>query len=280
MAKIMVSCDSTADLDQLFEERGIKFLPLHVLLGEREGEDGVEIFPADIFEYFAQTKKTPKTAAVTQEAYYEFFKKHVDEGYEIIHLTISSEMSVCYENAVRAATECGGVYVVDSRNLSTAIGLSVLYAQDLIAEGLTAAEIADKVRSRVDKAQASFVVDTMTFLQKGGRCSSVTALIASVLKIKPRIIVSDGKMSVGKKYRGKTSHAISLYVQDLLAEYPEIDDKYVFITHSYADDETVAEAERLVLKAYPNANIIKTHAGATITSHCGKGTLGVLFFAK
>lgn len=280
MAKILVSCDSTADLDQLFKERGIPFLPLHVLLGENEGEDSVEVFPADIFEYFNKTKKTPKTAAVTQETYYEFFKRNVDEGYEIIHFTISADMSVCYENAVRAAKECGGVYVIDSRNLSTSIGLSVLYAQDLAAEGLTAAEIAQKVSARLDKAQTSFVVDTMTFLHKGGRCSGLAALIASMLKIKPRIIVSGGKMLVGKKYRGKTSHAIGEYVKDLLAQYPEIDDKYVFVTHSYADDETVADAVRLVKNAYPTANIIKTHAGATVTSHCGKGTLGVLFFAK
>lgn len=280
MAKIMVTCDSTADLDQLFKERNVPFLPLHVLLGEDEGEDGVDIFPADIFEYFGKTKKTPKTAAVTQETYYEFFKSYVAQGYEVIHFTISAEMSVCYENAERAAKECGGVYVVDSRNLSTGIGLSVLYAQDLAAEGFTAAEVVDKVKSRLDKVQASFVVDTMTFLHKGGRCSGVVALVASMLKLKPCIVVSSGEMSVGKKYKGKISHVIDLYVKDLLEKHPEIDEKYVFVTHSYAEDEAVADAVRIVKTAYPKANIITTHAGATVTSHCGKGTLGVLFFFK
>ena len=280
MAKVLITCDSTADLDRLFSERSIPFTPLTVLLGDREGEDGVEIFPADIFKYFDENKVTPKTSAVSQEKYYEFFKNRTDRGYEIVHFTISASMSVCYENACRAATECGSVYVVDAQSLSTGIGLSVLYAQDLAAEGFSGAEIVEKVSARRHKVQASFVVDTMTFLQKGGRCSSIAAFVASVLSLKPCINVIDGKMLVGKKYHGKTSKAIKMYVKDMLEKYPNIDKKYVFITHSSAESETIEAARKLVLEAYPGANVIVTTAGATITSHCGKGTLGVLFFAE
>lgn len=277
---VIITSDSTADLDYLFEERGIGIMRLTVILGDIEGHDGKEVTPERIFEYYEQTKKTPKTAAVSPDEYYEFFKKHLIDGAELIHFTISEKMSSCYENACLAASQCGGVRVVDSRNLSTGIGLQVLYAQDLAEKGLSGAEIYDAVIARRNEVQASFVVDTMEFLYKGGRCNAVVAVVASVLKIKPTIIVnpSTGVMDVGKKYLGKTSVAIDKYINETLDKYPELDDSCVFITHTHAPVEVVEKAKESVLKRFPNAKIYETFAGATVTSHCGKGTLGVLFY--
>ena len=275
---VKITSDSTSDLGRLFEERGIAVTPLTVLLGDRSGKDGAEITPDDIYKYFDETKTTPKTSAVSPEEYREFFEKQTADGSEVVHFTISSTMSACYANACAVAKEMKGVYVVDSRNLSTGIGLLVLYADDLAKAGESGAAIKAKVEARRDAVSASFVVDTMTFLYKGGRCSGVTAFIASVLKIKPCIMVSGGEMVVGKKYMGKTDKAIVKYARDITALCPSPDLKYVFVTHSSAAPEVVEAVKSEVLAAWPGANIIETVAGATITSHCGKGTLGVLFF--
>lgn len=277
MSKVKITSDSISDLDYLFAERGIARLPIPILLGDREGLDG-EITPDDIYAFFDETKSTPKTSAITPEKYYEFFKEQTAGGSEVVHFTISSEMSSCYRNACAAAEQCGGVYVVDSRNLSTGAGLLVLYADDLAKAGESGASIKEKVDARRAAVQASFVVDTMTFLHKGGRCSGIAAFVASVLRIKPSIIVSDGKMVVGKKYMGATDKAIIKYVADTLKSYPHPDLKYVFVTHTSARPEVVAKVKEEVLAVYPDANIIETLAGATVTSHCGKGTLGVLYF--
>ena len=277
MSKVKITSDSISDLDYLFAERGIARLPIPILLGDREGLDG-EITPDDIYAFFDETKTTPKTSAITPEKYYEFFKEQTADGSEVVHFTISSEMSSCYRNACSAAEQCGGVYVIDSRNLSTGAGLLVLYADDLAKAGESGASIKEKVDARRAAVQASFVVDTMTFLYKGGRCSGIAAFVASVLRIKPSIIVSDGKMVVGKKYMGSTDKAIVKYVADTLKSYPHPDLKYVFVTHTSARPEVVAKVKEEVLAVYPDANIIETLAGATVTSHCGKGTLGVLYF--
>ena len=277
MSKVKITSDSISDLDYLFAERGIARLPIPILLGDREGLDG-EITPDDIYAFFDETKTTPKTSAITPEKYYEFFKEQTADGSEVVHFTISSEMSSCYRNACSAAEQCGGVYVIDSRNLSTGAGLLVLYADDLAKAGESGASIKEKVDARRAAVQASFVVDTMTFLHKGGRCSGIAAFVASVLRIKPSIIVSDGKMVVGKKYMGATDKAIIKYVADTLKSYPHPDLKYVFVTHTSARPEVVAKVKEEVLAVYPDANIIETLAGATVTSHCGKGTLGVLYF--
>lgn len=260
MSKTIITSDSTADLDYLFAERNIPVMPLTVLLGEREGLDGVEITPKDIYEYFDKTRTTPKTAAVTPERYYEFFKKYTDEGCEIVHFTISSDMSSCYDNAVQAARQCGGVYVIDSLNLSTGIGLQVLYADDLAKEGLNAKTIAEKVNARRAAVQASFVVDTMSFLYRGGRCSGISAFVASVLKIHPSIFVTGGKMVVGKKYMGTTDKAIMKYVSDTMAAFTHPDKKYFFVTHSSASPQTVEKVKEAVRAVYPDANIIETVA--------------------
>ena len=277
MSNVKVSSDSISDLGNLYEERGIARLPIPIVLGDRTGLDG-DITPSDIYDFFDRTNTTPKTSAITPEEYYNFFSAQTEDGSELVHFTISSEMSSCYRNAVAAAERCKGVYVVDSRNLSTGAGLLVLYADDLAKAGLTGAEIKAKADARSGAVQASFVVDTMTFLYRGGRCSGVAAFIASVLKIKPCIAVTGGKMEVCQKYRGSTDKAIVKYVADTLRSYPDPDLKYVFVTHTSARPEVVETVKREVLAAFPSANIIETIAGATVTSHCGKGTLGVLYF--
>lgn len=277
MSNVKVSSDSISDLGDLYEERGIARLPIPIVLGDRTGLDG-DITPSDIYDFFDRTKTTPKTSAITPEEYYNFFSAQTEDGSELVHFTISSEMSSCYRNAVAAAERCKGVYVVDSRNLSTGAGLLVLYADDLAKAGLSGAEIKAKADARSGAVQASFVVDTMTFLYRGGRCSGVAAFIASVLKIKPCIAVTGGKMEVCQKYRGSTDKAIVKYVADTLRSYPDPDLKYVFVTHTSARPEVVETVKREVLAVFPSANIIETIAGATVTSHCGKGTLGVLYF--
>ena len=278
MNKVIITSDSTADLDYLFAERNIPMISLSVLLGDREGLDGTEVKPEDIYAYFDETKQTPKTAAVSIDRYYDFFKKFTDDGYDVVHFTISSDMSACYNNACVAAERLGGVYVIDSENLSTGIGMQVLYAQDLAADGLSAREVADKVNARRSAVQASFVVDTMTFLQKGGRCGAVTAFVASVLKIHPSIFVANGKMGVGKKYLGSTSKAIVKYVRDTMEAFPHPDKKYIFVTHSSAPAETVEQVKAEIRSVWKDVDIIETIAGSTVTSHCGKGTLGILYY--
>lgn len=277
MRKVKITSDSISDLDYLFDQRGITRLPIPILLGDKEGLDG-EITPDDIYKFFAETKTTPKTSAITPEKYYEFFSEQTADGSELVHFTISSKMSSCYSNACKAAEQCGGVYVIDSQNLSTGAGLLVLYADDLAKEGLGGKEIKARVDARRSSVQASFVVDTMTFLHRGGRCSGLAAFVASVLKIKPSIFVKDGEMGVGKKYMGATDKAIVKYVAETLKTYDHPDLKYVFVTHTSARPEVVDIVKKEVLEAYPEANIYETIAGATVTSHCGKGTLGVLYF--
>ena len=278
MNNVIITADSTADLDILFDKYGIDVTPLGVVLGNKMGLDGIEIKPCDIYEYFEKTNTTPKTSAVSPEEYLEFFKKKRLEGSEIIHFTISQSMSLCYENAVKSAKEVGGVRVIDSMSLSTGIGLQVLYAKKLADSGLSASEIEEKVLSRRDRVQASFVVETMKFLHKGGRCSGISAFVATVLNIKPSILVTNGKMDVGKKYKGKASKAIANYTSDILRKYTSIDTSCIFITHTSASDEIVKATKNEILKMYPNANVISTIAGSTVTSHCGKGTLGILFY--
>ena len=246
MSNVKVSSDSISDLGNLYEERGIARLPIPIVLGDRTGLDG-DITPSDIYDFFDRTKTTPKTSAITPEEYYNFFSAQTEDGSELVHFTISSEMSSCYRNAVAAAERCKGVYVVDSRNLSTGAGLLVLYADDLAKAGLSGAEIKAKADARSGAVQASFVVDTMTFLYRGGRCSGVAAFIASVLKIKPCIAVTGGKMEVCQKYRGSTDKAIVKYVADTLRSYPDPDLKYVFVTHTSARPEVVETVKRLSL---------------------------------
>lgn len=276
---IKVTTDSTADLDYLFKSEDIPYLPLHVQLDGKNFYDGVDIFCDDIFKKYEEKKLLPKTAASGIEEYVEFFDNVKKNGAgEIVHISISGELSASYNNASAAAKEVGGVYVIDSRSLSTGVGLLVLKAVDLNKEGFSAAEIAEKVNALVPCVQASFVVDTMEFLHKGGRCSGLTALVANVLKIKPMLVLKGGKINVGQKYIGSLSKNITKYVEAIIKQYDTPDYRRIFITHTSCEPEIVEAVREKIREIAPQfKEIIETKAGATVTAHCGKGTLGILY---
>lgn len=274
---VKITTDSTADLGPYFEQFGVDSLPLAVSLGEKTFYDNVTVFPSDIYAHVDKTGILPKTAARSVEDFKDFFKTFLDRGDEVVHIDISHKMSVTNENARKAAEELGGVYVVDSLSLSTGTGLLVLYACDLAAAGLPAKEIAEKTAARAPFVQASFVVDTMQYLKKGGRCSGIVSLAATVLRIKPTILVRDGEMIVGRKYMGSFDKIITKYVENILSDFPNPDDTRVFITHSSASDFAVEAVHKKLEEIAHFKDILVTVAGSTITSHCGKGTLGVLY---
>ncbi len=274
---VKITCDSTADLDYLFREKNIDVLPLIVTLGDKSYFDGVDITPPDIFSYVKETKVLPKTAARSEEDFYDFFRKYTDEGTEVVHFNISKSMSASHNMACNAAKRLPGVYVVDSANLSTGTGLLALYAADLAQTGKSAEEIYNAVCSRIPSVQASFVVDTMDYLHKGGRCSGIAKFAASVLRIKPTILVKNGAMVVGKKYMGSFDKIILKYVDDTLKTFDTPDLTRIFITHTYADPQTVEKVREEIARIAPFLEIIETKAGCTVTSHCGKNTLGILY---
>ena len=277
MEKIKITCDSSADLNGLFEENGVGVIPLFVNLGEEEYFDGVNVTPNDIYKFVDEKGILPKTAARSSEDLKDFFKQYTDEGYTVVHISISSKLSMVCQNAKLAAKEMENVYVVDSRSLSSGIGLIVLSAVDMVKQGLSAKEICEKLEQRAQHVQASFVVNTMEYLHKGGRCSGVAAFAASALKIKPALLLENGAISVYKKYMSRTGNrAIRKYLEDIFEQFSTPDKKRVFITHT-AIEQDVVDSLREKLSEMGFENIYETVAGATITSHCGPGTLGVLY---
>lgn len=276
---IKITTDSTADLGDNYLERNIGIFPLSVILGDDTFDDGFDVTPDKIYDFVAKTGKLPKTAAKGVEDYKEFFEKLTSDGSSVIHFDISKELSSSYEHAAAAAEQVKNVYVIDSKSLSTGTGLLAMYAADLRDEGkLSAKEIYEKCLARVDSVQASFVVDTMDYLYKGGRCSGLASFFATALKIKPSLILREGKITVGSKYMGNMVKAITKYCENIIEAYPHADKTRVFITHTSADEKVVEAAKRIVREKIAPAAIIETIAGSVVTSHCGKGTLGILYF--
>lgn len=282
MMKIKIISDSTCDLSpELLAKYDIDILPLYVVTGDKTQKDGLEITPENIYDYVKETGKLPSTSAPNVDDYMTIFKKWRDEGYEVVHFNISSDFSSAYQNALNAASQTDGVYVVDTRNLSTGSGLVVLHGAELAQQGKSAAEIKEACDAMTDKVEASFVVDSIDYLHKGGRCSSVAALGANLLKLKPLIEVLDGKMKAGKKYRGNIDKVILNYVSDKLRGRDDIDKHRIFITHTKFNEVTVQQVRNKITELYPGfEEILETTAGCTITSHCGPGTLGILFVRK
>lgn len=280
--KIKIISDSTSDLSpELQQKYGIEIVPLVVTLGEQSYSDGVDVFPDDLYAYYDRTKQLPKTAAVTPASFDSHFRPWVDAGYAVICFTIGSGFSASYTNAKIAAEAYSDVYIIDSRNLSTGIALQVIRAAELAEQGMEAADIVAEIEVMREKVRASFVVDTLEFLWKGGRCSSVARLGANVLHLKPGIDVVDGKMGVAKKYRGDLQSCLKKYVEAKLKDRDDIDLRRVFITHSGMSDAGNIEIVRQeILKYQPFEEILVTRAGATISTHCGLNTLGVLFTVK
>lgn len=279
--KVLITRDSTSDLPiEVLEKYNIKTIPLTITLGDKNYLDGVDINPDFIYQYHKEHGVLPKTSAVNIADMTDFFQPFVDEGYAIVHFTISSKMSSTYQNSKLAADEFEDVYVVDTANLSTGEGLLVMKAAEMAAEGKTAKEIYETVIKLVPFVDASFVIDSLEYLHKGGRCSALAALGANLLKLKPCIEVKDGSMGVGKKYRGKYLQTLREYVLERVGDYSDIDLDRVFVTHAGCDPELVEEIKNLVAETAPFKEVLVSRAGCTISSHCGANTLGVLFFRK
>ena len=275
---IRITSDSTCDLNHLVEERNIGIMSLQVNLGSDAFRDGVDITPEKIFDFVAETGTLPKTAAPSIGEYEDFFTKEL-VGYDaLIHINISSKSSGSHNFAKTAAESFGGkVFVVDSKALSSGQGLLVLKACDMRDEGKSAEEIVatlEEIRGRIN---TSFVPDNLDYLHKGGRVSGMVKTVAGMFKIHPQILMEDGQLVPGKKYKGKMSVLIKQYVDDLKELYPDYDKGRCFVTHSCADRELVEAATAKVKEVFEFDEIIETVAGSIITSHCGKGTLGVLF---
>ena len=275
--KIAISAESTLDLSkELIKQYDVHVIPFTVLLGEEAYLDG-DITSQDIFDYVEKNKILPKTSAVNEFQYREYFAKVLEEGYDaLIHISLSSEISTSCSQAMQAAKKFDNVWVIDSRSLSTGIALEVIYAAKLVKKGLKPEQIVEKVNARIPYVQASFVIQTLEYLHKGGRCSGLLRFGAAILRIKPQIIVSDGKMAPAKKYIGRKSQVIEAYCRDTLEQFANPDLSVAFVTHTLATPEMVAVAID-ALRKRGFKTIYETKAGATITSHCGPQTIGILF---
>lgn len=277
MQKIKITCDSTCDLTaELYSRFSVGVVPLGVVLGEELRRDGVDVTVEELYEYVAKTGVLPKTSAISEGEYIDIWKPYRDDGYEVIHINISSEISACHQNARLAASELGGVYPIDSRSLSTGSGILVLAAAKMAEEGLSAAEIVERIEELKTRIDCTFVLNTLEYLQKGGRCSSVLAFGANLLKLHPEIIMEDGSMDVGKKYRGGPEKYIPAYIHGRVDNRDDMDKSLVFVTHSKASPEIVDTAMKM-MRECGFENVIEACAGSTISSHCGPGTLGVIF---
>ncbi len=281
MSNIIISSDSTCDLGkELCESYNVSIIPLGVNLGDKTYFDGVDITPDEIYAHHDKTGELPKTTAANVGDLIDYFTPLAEKADAVIHFSISSDFSSTYNNACLAAAEFDNVYNIDSRNLSTGSGLLVVAAAEMAKEGLSATEIVEKINAMAVCVDASFVIDSLEYLHKGGRCSALAMLGANLLKLKPCIEVKNGKMGVGKKYRGKYASVLTEYVNERLANIENIDNTRVFVTHAGVNKEIVnAVAEQVKALGYFNEVLI-TRAGCTVSSHCGADTLGVLFVRK
>lgn len=279
MKKYVITAETTCDLTkELLDKHGFKTVPIAVILDADMYRDGVDIDTDRLFDYVKQTGKLPKTSAVAVGEYEEFFSELKKEYECILHIALSSKASTSYNNAMTASEQFEGVYVVDSKALSTGQALLMLKANDLLEQGESVENVYKKMVETVNKVQTSFVVDTLEYLAKGGRCSSVALIASKILKIHPYIAENDGALTVKKKYMGTLQRSLSQYVTDLASEYQNYDRRRAFVTHSPCDGrERVEEVIAKVKELFDFEEIIETEAGATVSTHCGKNTIGVLF---
>ena len=283
MKKIRIVADSTCDLSvELIEKYDIPVIPLSIIMEDKSYYDGVEVTPDEIFAWANANKTTPKTSAVNIAYSKEILKPFMDNGVDIIFFGISSKMSgTCSAiNMIAMQEEYDRLFVIDSANLSTGIGLQIIRAIELAEKGLTAEEIVADIESNKANVRASFVIDTLTFLARGGRCTALTAMMANTLRLHPMIVVRDGAMGVTKKFTGKMDVALNKYFESLKPELAKADPSRVFITHSGCNEKTIlAIYDKLSELGYFN-EILITRAGGVISSHCGPNTLGILYYVK
>ena len=275
---IVITSDSACDLSaDIVDKYNVKIIPLHVSIGDKDYKDCVDLMPDDIYGIYDKTGLLPKTSATNVLEYVEFFKQFTAKGCSVIHISLSSQVSCVYQNATLAASELSNVYVLDSLNLSTGIGLLVIKACEMRDSGLTAPDIVKNLEKLIPCVNTSFVVDSLEFLHKGGRCSSITVVGANILHIKPCIEVAEGNMRLVKKYRGKLKNAIYNYVQERLKTTTDIDYSRIFITHSGVDGDIIEMVKNIIKENSIFKEILVTRAGCAVTSHCGPNTLGILF---
>ncbi|HHU19749.1 MAG TPA: DegV family protein [Bacilli bacterium] len=280
MKRVILSADSTCDLtDDLIKRYNVNIQPLHINLDEQYYRDGVDISPDDIYATYQAKGILPKTSAPNPIEYIDHFKQWTDQGFAVVHISLGSGISSSHQNSLLAAEELPDVYVIDSGNLSTGMGLLVIEAAERIERGMGAAQIYQEINQLRDKVRASFVIDKLTYLYEGGRCSALANISANLLNIKPSIKVDNesGKMTVGKKYRGSLPRVLKHYTDDQLQDEATINKKRIFITHSGTDQKNINTVKELIEQNYRFEEILITRAGCTISSHCGPNTLGVLF---
>ena len=280
--KIKVTSDSTCDLcAELLRENDITLVPLVVTMDGKNYLDGVDITPREIFQHVAAGGKMCSTSAVNAVDYHEHFAKNL-AGYDaLIHVNISAEFSSCYQNACLAAQDFPNVYVVDSRNLSTGHGHVVLEVCRRARAGMAPEQIVEEMKELVTRVDASFLLDRLDYMVKGGRCSSVAALGANLLHLKPCIEVVDGKMRVGKKYRGSYAKCLAAYVKDRLAGRDDLEPERIFVTYTDLTGQDAIDAAKSAVQAHGRfQHVTETVAGCTISCHCGPSTLGVLYIHK
>ena len=280
---VRIFADSTCDLtEDLIQKYGITILPLCIVLDDKSYYDRTQITPDEIFAWAEANKRTPKTAAITFEYAEKMLRPCMEADEDVIFFGISEEMSTTCNVMRLAAKEYdkGRVFVIDSQSLSTGIGLQALRAAEMARQGKRAEDIVTEIETARSKVKASFVVDTLTYLARGGRCSGATALLANTLKLHPCINVIDGRMEVGKKYRGSMNKALLHYVREKEEELKKADGTQVFITHSGVASEIVEQIRDYLASLGHFHEILETTAGGVISSHCGPGTLGVLYYAE
>ncbi len=282
MDKIKLISDSTCDLtEDLLKKHDIDIVPLYVNFNEDSYKDLIDLKTEEMYSLVEKHRILPKTAASSPGDFYEIFKKYVEQGYKIIYLGIGSKFSATLQSANLAKNmlETNDIYLIDSMNLSSGSGLLMLKAAKYRDQGMSAKEIVEEIEATVPKVRSQFVIDTLEYLHKGGRLSALSALMGGMLKIKPIIKVRDGEMVVGKKARGSIRKGIDFLLEEFLESYEDIDNEFVMITHSLAHESSEYIQQKLNQEVKIN-NLYDTDAGCVISSHCGKGTIGILYIMK
>ncbi len=278
MSKIVITADSPIDLSaEQATEYGIEIIPLHIILDCKDYLDGVDITPDDIYTAYNEKKILPSTSAISVSEYETFFSKFVSEGFEVVHLSLSSAISSTHNNARIASTDMPGVHIVDTKRLSTGMAVLAIKGTEMAATGMSAAEIASNLTAMRDKVSTSFLLETLTYMNKGGRCSALAVLGANILGIKPTIEnLNDGSLAVGKKFRGKTNAVRRQYIDEKLS-VPGIDYSRIFVDHSGIDEDELLELKTYIEENYDFKEVLISRAGSTISTHCGPGTFALMF---
>lgn len=279
--KVKIVADSTCDLNlQLLEKYRIEVIPLNVNLGDQSYLDGVDIHTPDLFEYYKKTGKLPTTSAPTPAYYEDFYQKWTNEGWEVVHFSISAELTVTPNIAKMAAEKFDNIYPVDSRNVSNGMGILAIKAAQLRDEGLNAKEIVERVKGMTDKVRTTCVISTLLYMYKGGRCTGVQALGANLLNLKPCIDVTDGKMGVAKKYRGSLKSAVCKLVEDRLKGKENIDLSRIMIANYDVDSHTIDAIKAKIREYQDFKDILVGDCGCSVSVHCGPGTVAIIYMIK